>query len=72
MTLNMKSFAEVLASRQGGVHLKPGRPVILEMTETEVRKVFGYIPAAVCAYGVTVMIRNTGEKSYNVKIKLED
>ena len=70
--IDLRSFSEILAKRQGGVKLKPGRPVVLDMTAEEVRKVFGSIPAAVTAYGVTVMIRRIGNDSYKVKIKLED
>lgn len=70
--MDLRSFSDILAKRQGGVKLKPGRPVVLDMTAEEVRKVFGSIPAAVTAYGVTVMIWRIGNDSYKVKIKLED
>jgi len=70
--MDLRSFSEILAKRQGGIRLKPGRPVVLDMTTEEVERVFGSIPAAVTAYGVTVMIRRIGKDSYKVKIKLED
>jgi len=70
--MNLKSFSEVLAKKQGGIRLKPGRPVVLDMTAEEIKKVFGSIPTAVAAYGLTVMIRKVGKDSFKVKVKLQD
>jgi len=69
--MDLRSFAKILAERQGGVRLKPGRPVVLDMRAEEIERIFGSIPSAVTAYGVTVLIRRVGKDSFKVKIKLE-
>jgi len=44
--MKFKSFADVLAQWQGGIDLKPGRPLVQDLTEAEVIAIFGYIPTA--------------------------
>jgi hypothetical protein len=39
--MNLKSFAAVLSHRQGGVHLKPGQSCQIELSEEEVKNIFG-------------------------------
>lgn len=70
MTFNLKSFAEVLASRQGGVGLKPGRSYKTVLTEAQVREIFGEIPTARVAYGVFFNLQQVRNGEYEVTVRL--
>jgi len=72
MTLNMRSFAEILASRQGGVRLDPGRSITRDLTGEEVERIFGSKPAAYAAHDLIITLRNVGKDHYRMTIKREN
>lgn len=69
--MNLRSFAEILASRQGGVNLKPGHSITKELSADQVKEIFGHIPAAVSGYGVTITVRPTAKGTYRLTVNME-
>ncbi len=39
--MNLRSFAEILAQRQGGIRLKPGQSCRVRLTGDDVKRIFG-------------------------------
>jgi len=70
--MDLRSFAEILAKRQGGIKLKPGRSITKELSGKEVRDIFGYIPSAVAAYGVVITIKPIANGRYRVTVRMEE
>lgn len=70
MTINLKSFAEVLASMQGGVRLKPGRSYKTVLTEAQVLEIFGEIPTARAGYGVMFNLKQVSNGEFEVTVRL--
>lgn len=71
MSFDLRNFSQILAERQGGIRLKPGRSYVFELTESEVLEIFGSIPVAVATSYVTVRVREFKPKNYRIMIKLE-
>ena len=71
MGLNMRNFADILASRQGGVRLDPGRSITRDLTGEEVERIFGSEPAAYAAHGLIITLRKIGKDRYRMTIKRE-
>jgi hypothetical protein len=71
MTFNLRTFAQILAERQGGISLKPGRTYVRELTEDQVIAIFGDIPAAVATPYVTINFREIKPGVYQLVARLE-
>jgi hypothetical protein len=71
MTLNLRSFAQILAEQQGGVRLKPGKTYVRELTEAQIREIFGDIPAAVATSYVTINVREIKPGIFQLLARLE-
>jgi len=71
MTLNLRSFAEILAEMQGGIRLQPGRSYVFEFTEEQIKKIFeGEIPAALAIGNVILTIRRTKTGTHRIVVRL--
>ncbi len=70
--MDLRSFTEILAKRQGGVRLKPGRCVSKDLTGDEVERIFGSKPAAYVAHGLMIAIRRIGNDRYRVTVTREN
>jgi hypothetical protein len=71
MTFNLRSFAAVLSKMQGGINLKPGQTVTLELSDEQLEKIFDGRPAAFAGYGLIIQIKRSGDKPKLV-IRRED
>lgn len=71
MTFNLRSFSNILAERQGGVRLKPGRSYVRDLTEAQVKEIFGDIPAAVATSYVTITVREIKPGMYQIVARIE-
>lgn len=72
MTFNLRSFADVLAKLQGGINLKPGQTLTLELSEEEVEKIFDGKPAAFAGHGLIIQIKKTAGENMKLVIRRED
>jgi len=67
--INFKSFSEVLVKRQGGINLKPGCSLTTELTEEEVKAIFGGIPNYTVRYGLLISVTPLNNGCYKVVVK---
>lgn len=72
MTFNMRNFADVLAKMQGGIRLEPGRTYSVELTEEEVKKIFGEVPAARVGYGLTFTVNKSPGNKLKLSVKINE
>jgi len=54
--MDLKSFAALLAQRQGGVSLKPGHSCRVKLTGEEVKRIFGEDTVAYAGELLTITI----------------
>ncbi len=64
--MNIRSFAEVLADRQGGIEIKPGKLRSKMLTRDEVMEIFGEVPEYTVRYGLVISV--TLQKNGNYKL----
>jgi len=67
--MNLKGFADVLATRQGGIYLKPGKTYRRVLSRAEVVKAFGGVPEYTVRYGLSISVNRLDEDSYEVVVK---
>jgi|AntAceMinimDraft_12_1070368.scaffolds.fasta_scaffold224241_2 hypothetical protein len=68
--MNIRSFAEVLADRQGGIQTKANRVYKKELTRDEVMEIFGEVPEYSIRYGLIISVtlqRESGKYELAVK-----
>ena len=70
--MNLRSFAKVLAERQGGVHLRPGRSISKELPAEDVKRIFGDVPSAIAAYGVIITLKRLDNGNYRITVRMEE
>jgi len=71
VAINFKTFSDVLAKRQGGFNLKPGHSITKELSGQDVKAIFGVIPSAVSAYGITITVKPTTNGRYKLTVRME-
>ena len=69
--MNMRSFASILADREGGIYLEPGHTRSNELTGLQVEKIFGEIPVISVQYGYTVSVHALKNGNYEVVVRRE-
>jgi len=69
--MNIRSFAEVLADRQGGIYIKPGKTYKKELTRDEVLKAFGEVPEYTIQYGFVISVQYVENDKYVVTVRRE-
>jgi len=67
--MELRSFAQVLASKQGGIYLKPGKSYRRVLTRQEVVEIFGEVPEYSIRYGLSISVNKLSEDSYEVIVK---
>jgi len=70
--MKSRSFKEVLAECQGGIRLKPGHSYSTELTEAEVREIFGEVPVARAGYGLIVNIRKMANGKLRITVRITE
>lgn len=71
MTINLRSFTEILAEWQGGVRLEPGCSYVFEFTEAQIKKIFGdEIPAALAIGNIIVTVHRTKAGNHRLVIRV--
>ena len=70
--MNIRSFAKVLADRQGGIHIKPGHTRSHVLTEKKVLEIFGEIPEYSIQYGFIISVKRVEDNKYIVIVKREE
>ncbi|RLB07072.1 MAG: hypothetical protein DRG59_06920 [Deltaproteobacteria bacterium] len=70
--MDLRSFAKVLAERQGGVQLRPGRSISKELPAEVVKNIFGDVPSAIAAYGVIITLRPLDNGNYKITVRMEE
>jgi hypothetical protein len=69
MTLNLRSFAEILAGMQGGIRLKPGGSVSRKLTRDQVKQIFGdEETVAYSSASLTISVRQISEDEFVVTV----
>jgi hypothetical protein len=66
--MDLRSFADVLASRQGGIYLKPGKPYRRVLKRQEVIEIFGGVPEYSVRYGLAILINKLDDDNYEVLV----
>jgi len=69
MGLNMRNFADILASKQGGIYLKPGRAYKRVLSRAEVIEIFGDVPEYSVRYGLRISVNKLDDDNYEVTVK---
>jgi len=69
--MNIGSFAEVLADRQGGIKIELGKVYKKELTRNEALKAFGEVPQYTIQYGLAISVRHLESDRYMVTVKRE-
>ena len=69
--MNIQSFAEVLADRQGGIYLKPGKTYKKELTHNAVMEIFGEVPEYTIRYGFVISVERMEDDKYVVAVRRE-
>jgi hypothetical protein len=70
MNFNLRSFSEILAQKQGEIRLKPGRSYVKNLTEAQVKEIFGgEIPSALAIGNIIVNVRKIEHEIYRIIIR---
>jgi len=69
--MNIRSFAEVIADTQGGIHIKPGHSRSHVLTRERVMEIFGEIPECSIQYGYTISVSKLENDMYRVIVRRE-
>jgi len=69
--MELRSFARVLAERQGGVHLKPGKAYRKVLTREQVIKAFGEVPSYAVRYGLRISVTPLKDGNYEIVVTKE-
>jgi len=67
--MDLRSFSEILARRQGGIYLRPGRSYRRVLTREEVIEIFGGVPDYTVRYGLSISISKLSDESYEVVVR---
>ena len=67
--MNTRSFAEVLAGRQGGIYIKPGQTRSHLLSKEKVLEIFGEIPKYSIQYNYSISVSNLENHMYRVVVK---
>ena len=69
--MNMRSFASILADREGGIEIKPEQSRSKILTRDEVMEIFGEVPNYSIRYGFTIsVVLQKGDK-YKLTVRRE-
>ena len=69
--MNMRNFADILAKRQGGIYLKPGKSYKKVLTRDEVSEIFGEIPDYTVRYGLVISVTPLSSGRYELVVRRE-
>ena len=69
--MDLRSFADVLASRQGGIYLKPGSSYKKVLTRDQVIKTFGEVPDYTVRYGLAILVTPLSDGRFRVVVRRE-
>jgi len=67
--MDLKSFAALLAQRQGGVRLKPGHSCRVKLTGEEVKRIFGEGAVAYASETLTITIDYLPDDEASIEIR---
>jgi len=67
--MNIRSFAEVLADRQGGMEIKRGKLRSKMLTRDEVMKIFGEVPEYTVRYGLVISVTSQKNGNYTLTVR---
>jgi len=69
--MNLRSFANVLASCQGGIEIKPGKSRSKMLTRDEIMEIFGKVPNYSIRYGLIVSVVLQKDSKYKLTVRKE-
>jgi len=69
--MDLRSFADVLSSRQGGIYLKPGKSYKKVLTRAQVIKAFGEVPDYTVRYGLVISVTPLSDGRFRVVVRRE-
>ena len=67
--MNIRSFANVLADRQGGIYIKPGQTRSHVLSKEKVLEIFGEIPKCSIRYNYVISVSELEDHMYRVVVK---
>jgi len=69
--MELRTFATVLATRQGGIYLKPGKSYRKILTRDQVIKAFGDVPEYTVRYGLLISVTPLTNGRFEVVVRRE-
>ena len=69
--MNMRNFADLLADKEGGIYIKPGKSRSKMLTRDEVMEIFGEVPNYSVRYGLIISVVLQKDGNYKLTVRRE-
>jgi len=69
--MDLRSFANVIADKQGGIYLRPGKSYRKVLTREQVIKAFGEVPEYTIRYGLVISVTPLSNGQYEIIVRKE-